>query len=96
MPAALKSRCALRSISEASPRLTAGRQSSTTAGTSLRRNRLRSRALAVLSKESGKVVSEKEPKWESRRAAIVLLKLPVAAHNHSTKSGTTISESGAR
>jgi hypothetical protein len=63
---------------------------------SLSKNRVRSRALAVLSKESGKVVSEKPPKCERARAAIVLLKLPVAPLAQSAKSGTMISESGAR
>jgi hypothetical protein len=84
------------SIAEASPRLTAGRQSSTTASVSLRRKSERSRALAVLSKERGSVVSEKSPKCESRTAASVLLNEPVPPHAHGAKSGTTISESGAR
>src|SRR5215218_228136 len=85
LPTALKRRCALRSISEASPRLTAGRQTSTTATVSLSKKSRRSRALAVLSKEPGKVVSKKLPKCESARAAMVLLKLPVAPHSQSTK-----------
>src|SRR3712207_9111700 len=50
------------SISSESARVTPGRQSSTTARTSFDKNSILSSALAVLSKERGRFVSEKDRK----------------------------------